>query len=366
MPNQSTSGGATSEVSQATRAMAATKMLHRSMRTEQGSQDQLQNRQTKFLKAKFQVGSFKGDKVNYRNDQVVFSTADTPLRACVAKKEANLSKDPDILGVRKQIWNSSTNLKLHHSRKDLPRQLQKVRSGLLDQTAQASSISTRPQSQIADYVRYLVSITGHGPVGKFTKQWALPLDERGLPAHCVEPSWPDWCASTSTKSPEDNQLNQRRFEEREAQRLRMNVPAMNINIKKKYKNPEDRADGVNEFQREMKIEQGELKRQFKEQLRAEFPKASNERLDALAHRLLFEKLLADAKISKYPVPNESFTPSIALTTTNRRYKEFHHPGTWSVGPDGVEAWSCCMSEDRNSRGCEIRVVNPDRWCTLHA
>ena len=38
---------------------------------------------------------------------------------------------------------------------------------------------------------------------------------------------------------------------------------------------------------------------FKEHLHEEFPKASSERLDALAHRLLFEKLLADAKISKF-------------------------------------------------------------------
>jgi hypothetical protein len=184
--------------------------LNRSMRTDKGSTEYLNNRQTKFLKAKFQVGSFKGDKVNYRNDQVVFSTADTPLRARGAKKEANMSKDPDILGVRKQTWNSSTVLKNHHSRKDLRRQLQKVRSGLLDQTAHASSISNRPEGEIADYVRYLVAITGQGPIGKYTKQWALPLDERGLPAHCVESSWPDWCASTSTKSPEDDLLKQRR------------------------------------------------------------------------------------------------------------------------------------------------------------
>ena len=38
---------------------------------------------------------------------------------------------------------------------------------------------------------------------------------------------------------------------------------------------------------------------LKEHLHEEFPKASSERLDALAHRLLFEKLLADAKISKF-------------------------------------------------------------------
>jgi len=35
------------------------------------------------------------------------------------------------------------------------------------------------------FSRYIVAVTGKGPVGKFTGKWMNAIDERGLPAHCV-------------------------------------------------------------------------------------------------------------------------------------------------------------------------------------
>jgi len=83
----------------------------------------------------------------------------------------------------------------------------------------------------------------------------------------------------------------------------------------------------------------------------------------MSQRLLNEKLLADEKMSRFPVQHESFRPNLSLTTQDRRYKVFHHPGTftWSEAEKRM-CWSCCMNFDQDGRGCESKVVNPDSWC----
>merc|ERR1719238_1099563 len=95
-----------------------------------------------------------------------------------------------------------------------------------------------------------------------------------------------------------------------------------------YVNPTQGVGNVNDRLRERKIDFQDLKEQFKRELKVEFPNASEERLQAMAQRLLNEKLLADEKMSRFPVQHESFRPNLSLTTQDRRYKEYFHPGTW--------------------------------------
>merc|ERR1719362_1594977 len=96
-----------------------------------------------------------------------------------------------------------------------------------------------------------------------------------------------------------------------------------------YINPENSIANINDRLRERKVDFHELKEQFKRELKVEFPQASEERLQAMAQRLLNEKLLADEKMARFPVQHESFRPNLSLTTQDRRYKEYHHPGTWT-------------------------------------
>merc|ERR1719238_2337798 len=96
--------------------------------------------------------------------------------------------------------------------------------------------------------------------------------------------------------------------------------------KEAYINPTDATGNINDRLRERKIDFQELKEQFKRELKVEFPNASEERLQAMAQRLLNEKLLADEKVARFPVQHESFRPNVALTTQDRRYKEYYHPG----------------------------------------
>merc|ERR1712083_1127917 len=96
-----------------------------------------------------------------------------------------------------------------------------------------------------------------------------------------------------------------------------------------YTDPMSSIININDRLRERKVDFQELKEQFKRELKVEFPQASEERLQAMSQRLLNEKLLADEKMARFPVQHESFRPNLCLTSQDRRYKEYFHPGSWS-------------------------------------
>merc|ERR1719259_1488900 len=96
-----------------------------------------------------------------------------------------------------------------------------------------------------------------------------------------------------------------------------------------YGSPAKAVSNANDCLRERKIDFQDLKEQFKRELKVEFPQASEERLQAMAQRLLNEKLLADEKVARFPVQHESFRPNLSLTTQDRRYKEYFHPGAFA-------------------------------------
>eukprot|EP00913_Durusdinium_trenchii_P013440 g12620.t1 len=77
-----------------------------------------------------------------------------------------------------------------------------------------------------------------------------------------------------------------------------------------YVNPTQAIANMNDRLRERKMDFHDLKVQFKRELKVEFPQASEERLQAMAQRLLNEKLLADEKMSRFPVQHESFRPNL--------------------------------------------------------
>merc|ERR1712007_119467 len=132
-----------------------------------------------------------------------------------------------------------------------------------------------------------------------------------------------------------------------------------------YVNPTQSVSNINDRLRERKVDFQELKEQFKRELKVEFPQASEERLQAMAQRLLNEKVLADEKMARFPIQHESFRPNLSLTTQDRRYKMFHHPGNYCFSDvEQRYCWSCCMGYDKDAKGCEYKICNPDSWCTL--
>merc|ERR1719284_1689873 len=211
------------------------------------------------------------------------------MRIVQKKKQAN------ILGTEPQDWNSSTlaDQKIQKDgSKDLKRQLLKVRAGLMDEHAMKPS-KAHDEGKIEELQKFIVEMTGKGPIGPLTGKWMNPVDERGLAKHVIADHWPDWDPSHSTHSKEDKVQAAEVLAQKEERRLRMR---------------------------------------------------------AKAQRLLNEKLLADEKLARFPIQHESFRPNLSLTTQDRRYKEYHHPGTW--GWSKVEkrhTWSCCLSFGEDSR-----------------
>merc|ERR1719473_183844 len=170
--------------------------------------------------------------------------------------------------------------------------------------------------------------------------------------------------SHSCAAPEDLKQAAQVWQEQEARRVAMNVPNEKVNMEA-YVDPATGIGNLNMKLQEKKVEYQDLKEQFKKELKVEFPNASEERLQAMGQRLLNEKLLADEKLKRFPVQHESFAPNLSLTSQDRRYKVFFHPGTWAWNEcEDAFAWSCCMNFAQGSRGCENKIVNPDSWCTL--
>mmetsp|Transcript_108467 Transcript_108467/g.317333 ORF Transcript_108467/g.317333 Transcript_108467/m.317333 type:complete len:349 (-) Transcript_108467:44-1090(-) len=321
-----------------------------------------------YLTSKFQVGSAKSDKINFSIAQKVFHVGDVPKDVLDAKRLVQKKKQANILGTEPRSWNQSTIADQRIQRdvnKDLKRQLLKVRAGLMDEYSMKTSKS-HSEEQIAEQQKFIVAMTGQGPVGKLSGTWVNPVDERGLAKHCIEEGWPDWSESHSHHTKDDQKDALAVFQKKEERRKRMAPQANKSHLRDlEYINPSQSITNINDRLRERKIDFQDLKEQFKRELKVEFPQASEERLQAMAQRLLNEKLLADEKLARFPVQHENFRPNISLTTQDRRYKEYHHPGTYAWNETEKRfTWSCCLSFGQDSKGCEHKVVNPDAWCTL--
>eukprot|EP00451_Oxyrrhis_marina_P005690 CAMPEP_0204277234 /NCGR_PEP_ID=MMETSP0468-20130131/29184_1 /ASSEMBLY_ACC=CAM_ASM_000383 /TAXON_ID=2969 /ORGANISM="Oxyrrhis marina" /LENGTH=338 /DNA_ID=CAMNT_0051253979 /DNA_START=24 /DNA_END=1040 /DNA_ORIENTATION=+ len=314
------------------------------------------------LKASFQIGSTKSDRMNYSRSQKVFAKSDVPEHARALKKEVNRQIRPDTLTTQPS-WNQSTLAAKEEEPKDLKRTLLKVRAGLMDEPKQNFK-DKRSEEEIGELVRYVTQISGQGPIGKLTTKWFNPVDERCLNKHTIREDWPDWDGSTTTFTKEDEKRRIAWYEKLEDQRVKHNPIGKKVD-QTSYINPATQTVVFNDLVREKKLIHQEIKEQFKAELKQEFPNASEERLQAVANRLVDEKLLADEKLRRYPIPGESFKPNLAMTSRDRRYKEHFHAGKWCFSEiEQRFCWSCCLNFKEESAGCESRVVNPDAWCTL--
>lgn len=306
-----------------------------------------------FLQRKFQVGSANSDKMNYTLAQKVFHKKED----AGDKTKAHSPQGPG--------WNSSTiaNPKVQKDSPtgDLKRRLLQVRAGLHDERASKPSKAHSPE-KIAEQHKFIVALTGQGPVGKLTGKWFDATDERGLCRHSTVEHWPDWNHSHAHHTKEDKKHAEAVFQQKEQKRKQMLARDNKMNASG-YVNPTQAVGNVNQCLRDRKIDFQDLKEQFKRELKVEFPQASEEKLQAMAQRLLNEKLLADEKLARFPVQHESYRPNLSLTTQDRRYKEHFHPGKFDfIESEKRYGWSCCINFDQDSRGCEYRVVNPDAWC----
>ncbi|KAF4664435.1 hypothetical protein FOZ61_000823 [Perkinsus olseni] len=331
-----------------------------------------------FLKTSFKVGSVRADTVNYKDADRVFPLSDIPPAIVSFKQAVKSSVRPRILDTLPKPWDVSVKADEKPVRKDLRRQLLMVRAGLMDQPLwyprskhkdmSPAEFSSSLTIKERDTIRHVGMVTGKGPVGSLTKRWFNLVDEKGASQHSVNPEDDfvgSWDISSSTCHPADVKARVRAFVEAEKRRVRMNGDVDAHVNRKIYRNPEEHFAEFQELVREKKRQYADIRGEFIRELRVEFPHASLMRLEAMARRLLDEKLLSDEKSRRYPIAHESFRPNLSLTTQDRRYREHYHPGAYDmIEVEGKRAWSCCLNYDSDSRGCEYRVINPDAWCLL--
>lgn len=82
------------------------------------------------------IGSFKNQKgkLNYDRDEQFFSQDDIPDKAKEAKAYIQKVTDPDLLGLRKKEWNSSSSVPKNPIQEEThERKLIKIKLGLFDQ-----------------------------------------------------------------------------------------------------------------------------------------------------------------------------------------------------------------------------------------
>merc|ERR1711972_125670 len=82
---------------------------------------------------------------------------------------------------------------------------------------------------ISENRKFVVAISGKGPMGKFSGKWFNAVDERGVSKHCIRDDWPDWNCSASVHTKEDIKQAVHRWDEREARRHRAKVLAPKLN-----------------------------------------------------------------------------------------------------------------------------------------
>lgn len=63
-----------------------------------------------------------------------------------------------------------------------------------------------------------------------------------------------------------------------------------------------------------------------------------------------------------------FKATLSQSQQNNILCKLSHSGIWQpfkerIGPELVEtwAWSCCMNEDMNSKGCINKIVDGNKW-----
>ncbi|EER05557.1 hypothetical protein Pmar_PMAR011585 [Perkinsus marinus ATCC 50983] len=192
----------------------------------------------RYLKSSVRVGGMHSGKVDYEDNERVFSPVNVPSTVLASRRAVLDSVRPKILDHSPKSWNISVKTDEKPVRKDLRKQLLMVRAGLMDQPVWKTN-SNDKEISVADFpstfsrkerniIRHVGMVTGKGPVGSLTKRWFNLVDEKGASRHSANPENDfigSWDISSSTCQPADVDARLKAFVKAEKRRIRMNVPS---------------------------------------------------------------------------------------------------------------------------------------------
>ena len=113
--------------------------------------------------------------------------------------------------------------------------------------------------------------------------------------------------------------------------------------------------------REEKEANVELRAQLAAEVRDEFPDGSEETLNAIVTRKIYElSLQANAHDDK----ELTLKPDMSKTLKKVCQRVCYHNGKYEEQKFSEKkkmAWSCCQNKDKDSEGCVVKMVDKQKW-----
>lgn len=293
-----------------------------------------------YRKAKFQIGSCRGDRIHYPLDQSVFHVSDIPKHAMKAKIDVIRSKKKDILGTEKKRWNSTTSLeaperRFHKSNQQLAND---PPLGGMAYNFRAEVLPDKNPDFLARSNKFQLDSRLHTTGSRVMGSRRA----RAMPTHPRLEGKRRWngCVSFTEQEKDDSMARMERARRRASRRSNAIVAA-----KKSYLSP----------QKQYLVDQA--KRRAARRAQAEKEKA-----------LTYDKWgdpIKPADQGKLGLRNdgsEYFKPRRFATVTTRKFKKYEHSGVWEYNQVcGKWMWSDTGSEVKDSRGDIVTTVDPDAY-----
>eukprot|EP00831_Metopus_contortus_P079796 TRINITY_DN8012_c0_g1_i3.p1 TRINITY_DN8012_c0_g1~~TRINITY_DN8012_c0_g1_i3.p1 ORF type:complete len:302 (+),score=57.49 TRINITY_DN8012_c0_g1_i3:272-1177(+) len=285
------------------------------------SQDSLGKSDLLKKKKDFDVGKF--GRVNFNKKEHLFCLNDKLQDVKAEIKEAT---DPDILGLKRPKWNTSSSC-TPGPRPDNAKHLFNIRVGLADQ--KISSLTAKRFYPDCDEFR-----------NDYTK----------------------WNVSHQIIKREVEMKEKRELENCKKRSLAKanEILEMNAMEGRVYPRLDERVKTMNEKWRKQKQEELPLRRQILESIDKAY---SQEKQAALLFRYTEEKKRLDQQLAQ-KMEEKMFTgkPDMKKTLRSTKKYSYYHPGKWMKPKfESKEMWTCCANEHKESRGCQFRMQDKMAW-----
>lgn len=128
-----------------------------------------------------------------------------------------------------------------------------------------------------------------------------------------------------------------------------------------YVTPESLGNKVGLDTRAKKEADKDIRAGIEKQVRIDNPGATEEGINAIVYRIMYEKNLAES------IPDDkelTLKPDMKRTLAKRIEIKRHHDGVFEVtkwDPKKKERWSCCQCKDKDGPGCIVQKIDKDKW-----
>ena len=269
------------------------------------------------------IGSIQRGIVNYATAMKAFTVDDVPKKARYASIEMHELKDPDKLGRNPPRWNSSI----------------AVPKGPYKNHICNEEFRFEVRNKLND-----ISLPTYRPprihTGTETRDKLL-----------------SWNQSNIVQSPDYKSQAEKAAANSKSKRIhRMYLAG------KYVRTPKQQITDLNASFRKEKADSNEARQKIREQYEYDNPGTSEAKMQAYILRILNEQKVTDRDL---PDPEATFKPNIKKTVPVDKVKTYYHTGvfeTITIGEgEQISAWSCCMCEDPNDAGCNVRLNDRKKW-----